>query len=209
MARKKDRHEREVEEITNYYQLNTDAVDRLVNAEKDAVPEIPAEEELLTKSGFFSKIPAPVKALFLKYWIFGAACFFFYWGLGVFVQDNIVLIIVLGFAIGVLTDLICNKILRFIANYEGEYNNFMLLPMNKFWTIFLNVLFYLFIVALVVMTYNQVNLWIIKAQKLPVNSVVIGVEPFLFGLVCLAYDMIFIGIKDLIVYLVKHKKVKY
>ena len=36
----------------------------------------------------------------------------------------------------------------------------------------------------------------------------IGVEPLLFGTFCVIVDMAFIGIKDLIVYLVKRKKRK-
>ncbi len=196
------------EEIQNYYQLNTDAVNRLVNADKDA-GEIPEEEKSLVKQGFLSKVPSFLKALFIKYWFAGACCFFFYWGLGMFVEDTFAIILILGIAIGMATDLLTNNLFRFIQSSDREYDKWMLLPKKKLWTFFVNIPYALLVVVLVVYTYHYINLWIITARGLPPETVVLGVEPFLFGLFYLIYDLVFIGIKDLIVFAVRRKKTNY
>lgn len=196
------------EEIQNYYQLNTDAVNRLVNADKDA-GEIPEEEKPLVKQGFLSKVPSFLKALFVKYWFAGACCFFFYWGLGMFVEDSYAIILILGIAIGMVTDLLTNNLFRFIQSSDREYDKWMLLPKKKLWTFFVNLPYALLVVILVVYTYHYINLWIITARGLPTETVILGVEPFLFGLFYLIYDLIFIGIKDLIVFAVRRKKTNY
>ncbi len=203
MAKKKNDDTKE--ELQNYYQLNTDAVERLVNADKNA-SEIPEEEKPLAKQGFLSKVPCFVKALFIKYWFAGACCFFFYWGLGMFVSDQFALILILGIACGISTDLLVNNAFRFIQSSDREYDKWMLFPKKKLWTFFVNLPYALMLVLLVVYTYNNINLWIITAKGLPSETVVLGVEPFLFGLFYLIYDLVFIGIKDLIVYVVRHKK---
>lgn len=199
----------EKEELQNYYELNLDAVDRLVNATKETAPDIPEEEEVFTKQGFLARVPSPVKALVVKYWFFGAACFFFYWGLGMFVSDPYALILILGVAIGMLTDLLVNNLFRYFQSSEKEYNKWMLLPMKKFWTFFVNLAYGLILVLLVRSTYDLINKAAIKIYDLPKEHVALGVEPFLFGVFCLIYDLCFIWTKNLIVYLVKRHKVRY
>lgn len=194
------------EEIQNYYQLNTDAVDRLVNATKETAPEIPAEEETYRKQGFLSKVPSSVKALVAKYWFFGAACFFFYWGLAMFVSDPYALILILGVAIGLITDLLTNNAFRYFQSSEKEYDKWMLFPMKKLWTIFANVIYGVILVVLVRYLYDFINRAVISLKDLPAETVVLGVEPFLFGLFCLVFDLAFIWIKNLIVYLIKKRK---
>lgn len=196
----------ENEEIQNYYQLNTDAVDRLVNATKETAKEIPAEEETYRKQGFLSKVPSPVKALVAKYWFFGAACFFFYWGLAMFVSDPYALILILGVAIGLITDLLTNNAFRYFQSSEKEYDKWMLFPVKKLWTIFANVIYGVVLVVLVRYLYDFINRAVISVKDLPAETVVLGVEPFLFGLFCLAFDLSFIWIKNLIVYLIKKRK---
>lgn len=196
----------ENEEIQNYYQLNTDAVDRLVNATKETAKEIPAEEETYRKQGFLSKVPSSVKALVAKYWFFGAACFFFYWGLAMFVSDPYALILILGVAIGLITDLLTNNAFRYFQSSEKEYDKWMLFPMKKLWAIFANVIYGVVLVVLVRYLYDFINRTVISIKGLPAETVVLGVEPFLFGLFCLAFDLAFIWIKNLIVYLIKKRK---
>ncbi len=199
----------EKEELQNYYELNLDAVDRLVNATKETAPDIPEEEEVFTKQGFLARVPTFVKALVVKYWFFGAACFFFYWGLGMFVSDPYALILILGVAIGLFTDLLVNNLFRYFQSSEKEYNKWMLLPMKKFWTFFVNLVYGLVLVLLVRSTYDLINRTVIALKGLSDKTVVLGVEPFLFGAFCLIFDLCFIWIKNLIVYLVKRHKVRY
>lgn len=193
------------EEIKDYYKLNTDAVDRLVNADKNAKP-VPEEEKPLMKPRFLDRVPPFIKAIVIKYWFNGACCFFFYWGLGMFVSDVFALILILGIASGMVTDLLTNNLFRFMQSSEHEYDKWMLLPMKKLWTFFVNVVYSVLITVMVVYTYNGINELIIRADGLPESTVVLGVEPFLYGLIYLVYDLAFIWIKNLVVYLVKRTK---
>lgn len=199
-------HRKPEEDIKDYYKLNTDAVDRLVNAQKETAKPIPEEEKQFTKPRFLDKVPCFVKALFIKFWFNGACCFFFYWGLGMFVRDVFALILILGIASGIVTDLITNNLFRFMQTSEREYDKWMLLPMKKYRTFFVNIVYALMLVVFVVYTYNGINRLIVSSENLPSDTVVLGVEPILYGLIYLLYDLVFIGIKNLAVKLVKKKK---
>lgn len=206
MAKKRKPDKNTEEEIKDYYKLNLDAVDRLVSADDENAPEVSEEEKKLYKTGFIAKVPTFVKALLVKYWFNGAACFFFYWGLGIYITDQWALILILGLALGLMTDLLVNNLFRFFESCDREYNPWMLLPMKKFWTFPVNIIYALALVLLVVYTYNFINEAAVSLQGLDSSTVVLGVEPLLFGLFYLVYDIIFIGIKDLIVFLIRRTK---
>ena len=66
----------------NYYNLNTEAIDRLVNAEKNASKGPALKDPAKAyRSSFLDRIPNTVKALFIKFWFNGAICFYIIWGL--------------------------------------------------------------------------------------------------------------------------------
>lgn len=178
---------------TNYYQMHSDAIDRLVNAEEGEVPEVGAEELKQYESGVLSKIPSWLKALFIKFWFNGAACFFFMWGLGIYVTNYWNLLFVVGLALGVITDLLVNNIFRFTADQEHENDKWMIFPKKKFWTLFANIAYAYAILACVVLLYSGIN-----ALFGDGDEIVLGVEPFLFGLFYLLFDMAVISIKNLI-----------
>ena len=85
-----------------------------------------------------------------------------------------------------------------IESDRKEYNYFMMFPFpfKKIWTFFANLVYYLIVMALVALFYEL----IFGVLNI---STFIGVEPLGFGLACLIVDMALIGIKDLIVFLVK------
>ncbi|MBQ7914981.1 MAG: hypothetical protein IJ322_05685, partial [Clostridia bacterium] len=60
-------------------------------------------------------------------------------------------------------------------------------------------------VALVVMTYKGINILINGPES---EEVTVAVEPFLYGLLYLVYDLIFIGFKNLIIKIIKDAKTK-
>lgn len=184
--------------------LKVDAVEKLVTADEDNVPEVGEEEIKQYTSNGLDKIPTWIKALFLKFWFNGAMCFFFLWGLGNVLQGWDI-IIVLALASGAVTDLLLNNIFRFIAPSNHDYDKWMMFPQKKFWTLFANIAYSVVVVLLVVYTYNGINIAINGSDT---DKVAVAVEPLLYGLFYLAYDLIFIGFKNLLGKIVKDAKAK-
>lgn len=169
----------------DYYKLNTNAVDRLVNADKkssqkDTKLKDPAKQY---RTSFFDRIPAPVKALFIKFWFNGSICFFIFWGLGTIVTNYLDMIFVLAVVMGMVTDILVNNSIRFVETLPGENNKWMMFSQKKYWTFIANI-FYAFLVLFCV-------IWLYEVIK-------IGVEPILFGIFYMLFDLLFIGIKNLI-----------
>ena len=54
-----------------------------------------------------------------------------------------------------------------------------------------------------VKTYDGINLLIINVQHLDPTSVPLGVEPFLFGVFYLAYDLATVWLRNLVVFIIK------
>lgn len=186
------------------FDLKTDAVDKLVTADEDNVPEVGAAEIKQYTSNGLDKIPSWIKALFLKFWFDGAMCFFFLWGLGN-VLKGWDIVIVLALATGVVTDLLLNNIFRFIATTPKENDKWMMFPQKKFWTLFANIAYSAVIVALVVASYKGINILINGPES---DKITVAVEPFLYGLLYLVYDLIFIGFKNLFGKIIKDAKAK-
>ncbi|MBQ2894679.1 MAG: hypothetical protein IJE92_04090 [Clostridia bacterium] len=184
--------------------LKTDVVEKLVTADESNVPEVGAEEIKKYSSGGLAKIPSWIKALFLKFWFNGAMCFFFLWGLG-----NVIggwdIILVLALASGAVTDLLLNNIFRFIEKSPKEYNKWMMFPQKKLWTLFANLGYAIVLVLLVAYTYNGINIAINGPDS---DKVAVAVEPFLYGLLYLVYDLIFIGCRNLMGKIIRDAKAK-
>ncbi|MDE7084896.1 MAG: hypothetical protein K2O81_06585 [Clostridia bacterium] len=227
MSKKKKFKEKETN-IEDYYDLRKDSIDELVSALKNDssdiykpittnIAEITGEKEKergSKKSKEFDPykrdklqfLPTWLKALFIKWWFAGAVCFFIMWGTGLKDEDAI---LVVGVVWGLVVDLLVNPILRMLESDKKEYNNYMMFPfpLKAFWTFLTNIIYYIVVALLVNFCYLGVN-ELINLIRGTVNKYYIGVEPLLFGVFCTVADMAFIGIKDLIVYLVKRKKRK-
>ena len=189
------------EKAENYYELKTDAVNRLINANSVTQPSkvtVDPGREYRSK-GFLDKIPVWVKALFIKFWFNGAVCFFIFWGLGMLVPDILDMLVVFGVVLGLVTDIFVNNIFRFIANYPGQNDKWMLIPVKKNWTIFVNVAYSVVALFCVFYLYNFINYTIIEQLG---GEAMFGVEPIAFGLIYLAVDMFFISIKNMAVSIV-------
>ena len=213
MARKDKKQQKFIYEkdLDNYYDLNYDAVDRLVNADEETAPEVGKEEIKKYKSGFLSRIPMWVKALFIKFWFNGAVCFFFIWGLSTILDPTgWDMLIVAGLAMGVVTDLLVNNVFRFMAEEPGSNDKWMMVPQKKFWTFFVNIIYAFVVFGVVVGIYTGINMLILRnnpGQEYNFFNF-LGVEPFLYGLFYLLVDMAFIGIKNLFVKIVRDAKAK-
>ena len=175
-----------------YYRLKTDAVDRLVNAEN--APEVPDEEIEKYIRKHKIKIPSWVKVIFIKFWFAGAVCYFVMWGLGLMIS-GLDLMAALAIVLGLANDLLINHALRHFEPFSGAYNKWIMFPMKKFWTIFLNILYAIVLLFFIVQTYTVVNT-LIAGSPDTAESVPIGVEPILFGLLFMGYDMLFLAIRN-------------
>ncbi|MGM9632100.1 MAG: hypothetical protein ACI3XL_03300 [Eubacteriales bacterium] len=196
-------------DTSNHYKLNTKAVDRLVNADK---LEIPPEQKMKDpgkkyRSSILDNIPGVVKTLFVKFWFNGAVCYFILWGLGMYVTDMLDMIVVLSIVLGMITDILVNNTIRFIEVVPGENAKFMMFPKKKYWTFFANILYSGLVLICVIYFYQSINvvLGLIRGVE---NEITIGVEPILFGLFYMMFDLLFVGMKNLMLKIIQDAKNK-
>ena len=195
MANKNEQFTEEDAPLKNYYDLKTDAVDRLLNAKN--APVVSEKEIKQYKGGWKRTIPTWVKILFVKFWFGGAICYFFIWGLGLYLQ-NLDLLVALAIGLGACTDLLVNNLLKFLEPEKGDYDKWMMVSVRKFWSIFLNVLYAAVLLFFIVQTYEVVNRLITGTTAANAEFVAVPVEPFLFGLLYMGFDMLFIFIKNMV-----------
>ncbi len=195
MAKRKRQPEKEAEKtLSEYYRLNTQAVDDLVTADESNSPQVSAAELRKYRSGPRVTLADWAKALLIKCWFAGAVCFFFLWGLGMYVTDYWDQMLVLGVALGIVTDLLTNNLFRFYAKTPGANDRWMMFPQKKFITLFLNILYAFLVLACVVMTYQAINALLVALTGAR-DTVPLGVGPILFGVFVTAWDQLFITMK--------------
>ena len=192
----------EIEGQSEYYRLKTQAVDDLVNASEENSPPVSEAELRAYRSGPRMKVADWVKMLFIKFWFAGAVCFFFIWGLGGFLTNEPDLLAVTGMALGVVTDLMTNPVLRFFEKTKGENARWMMVTRKTYSGLFLNILYGYVVLFLVYTLYNVINLAAVRITGVA-DRVVLGVEPVFFGLFCLGFDLLLIQVKHAIVRIVR------
>lgn len=208
--------------IENYYDLKVDKIDELVAALKDETPETAANDLTMFisdctgdddrknykrngkkkefdpyKTDFLGKVPVWIKAIFIKWWFAGLVCYFIMWGLQS-VTNDLDRLVLTGIVLGLVVELFVNPVFRYMERDGGEYDPYIMFPFpfKSYWTFFTNILYYVIIGV-------GVNFIYFGLGEL---NVVYGVEPLLFGTFCVIVDMAFIGIKDLIVHLVRKRR---
>ena len=185
----------EKKSAADYYKLKTDAVDRLVNA-KNAPKVSEAEIRKYTSKGKIY-IPTWVKILFIKFWFSGAICYFFLWGLGIYLQ-NLDLMFALAVGLGLATDLMVNHALRIFEPEPHAFDRWMMVTTRKFWSLFINIVYSAVVLYCVIKTYEVINT-IIAGDVSNAESVPVGVEPLLFGLLYMLFDMLLILMKNTLI----------
>ena len=188
----------EVEKQSEYYRLKTKAVDDLVGANEENSPQVSEEELRAYRSGPKMKVADWVKMLFIKAWFAGAVCFFFIWGLGGFLASELDILFVTGMALGMVTDLLTNPVLRFFEKTAGENARWMMVTRKGTAGLLLNVLYGYVILLLVYGLYNGINL-LANLLMGTEGLVLLGVEPVLFGVFCLGADLLLLRIKRMVV----------
>ena len=200
--RKNRMQKSEIEGQSEYYRLKTQAVDDLVNASEENSPPVSEAELRAYRSGPRMKVADWVKMLFIKFWFAGAVCFFFIWGLGGFLTNEPDLLAVTGMALGVVTDLMTNPVLRFFEKTKGENARWMMVTRKTYSGLFLNILYGYVVLFLVYTLYNVITLAAVRITGVA-DRVVLGVEPVFFGLFCLGLDLLLIQVKHAIVRIVR------
>lgn len=205
MSKKRNRQpdKPEVEKQTEYYKLKTDAINDLVTANEENSPQVSEEELRAYRSGPKMKVADWVKMLFIKGWFAGAVCYFFFWGLGGFIPNLLDQLFITGLALGVVTDLLTNPVLRFFEKTKGENARWMMVTRKTYSGLFLNILYAYVVLFLVFTLYNVVNIAAIRLLGLPGDQVVLGVEPVLFGVFCLGFDLLLIKAKHMVAGMVR------
>lgn len=196
--RNNQRSKPEVEKQTDYYKLKTDAVNDLVTANEENSPPVSEEELRAYRSGSKLKVADWVKMLFIKFWFSAAVCYFFFWGLGGLLPSVLDQLVVTGLALGVATDMLTNPVLRFFEKTKGENARWMMVTRKTYSGLFLDILYSYVVLFLVFTLYNVINVAAIRITGAPSDQVILGVEPILFGLFYLGFDLLLIRMKHMV-----------
>lgn len=159
--------------------------------------KIEQEADTYQKNGFLSKVPFCIKAIILKYWFFGAICFFVFIGTGMFVGSNFDLLLIGGLVSGAIFDIACHNVLN-IIDKDDQAKYYMFFRKEKCWySIFINVAYHIIlflafgytISAFKAITGTEEN-WFLR-------------EPFSQALLLSIYDALFMLIKNFVVDFIK------
>jgi hypothetical protein len=186
------------------YELKSDAVEKLLDAQSGNVPDVSQEELDRYRSKKWA-IPEAVKVLFIKAWFAGAVCFFIMWGLGLYLGATLDMLFVTGAALGFVTDLLTNNVIRFLEKTPDGNDRWLLVTKKGMVGLGLNLLGAYAVLVCVYFTYTVINYTIVSLTG-AVDTVPLGVEPVLFGLLCMGYEMLFVGIKRLILSIFRDAK---
>lgn len=194
----------ENENKSTNYELKSEAVEKLVDAQKGDVPEF-SQEELNKYRSKKLGIPEWLKILFIKAWFAGAVCFFFLWGLGNYLHSMLDMLFVTGAAFGMVTDLLTNNVIRFLEKTPGGNDRWLLCARKGVAGFGMNILGAYVILFCVYSTYSVINFTIVSITG-AADTVPLGVEPLLFGLLCMGFDMLLIAIKRMVQGIIRDAK---
>ena len=170
--------------------------------EKNLIDEEISMDDLhaYKQQGFLARIPYWIKAILLKYWFYGAICFFVLIGLGGAGATGENGAIVCGLIAGLVFDFIVYGIYRAMDSDKKESRYYVMYKSKKIWSVFVNIPYQLlvFILGMLIMTS------IVATYKDPANNWFLQ-EPFSQAVVLTALDAVFVLIKNLLVYLFRKK----
>ena len=103
-----------------------------------------------------------------------------------------------GIALGFVTDLLTNNVLRFFEKTPGANARWMMFPRKGYASLPLNLIYAFVLLLAVVGTYHVLNT-VIMAVTGAGDTLPLGVEPILFGLITLGWDLLLIKMKHTLV----------
>lgn len=199
MAKKRKDLPQEESPAAGYYDLKTKAVNDLATADETNSPPV-SREELQKYRGRKGKgLPEWLKLGFIKFWFPAAVCYFFFWGLSLYLPSMLDLLFVTGLALGAVTDILTNNALRFFAETDGANDTWMMFPKKGFITLLQNIFYAFVLLFLVYSAYVGINKAFIALTGASPDTVFLGVEPVLFGLFYLGADQLLISLKHLLI----------
>lgn len=203
---KKQANKPETKEAS-YYQLHTGAVEDLVTANKENTPKYSEEELNRYRSGKSKrKFPQGLKVVLIKFWFYGAVCFFVFWGLGLYLS-GLDLQFVGAIVLGMVTDLLINHFLRFTEKLPGGSKRWMLVTRRGTAGFFMNLLYGFLLMFLIVTAYNMINTAIVALFGSE-NAPLLHVEPLGFGLIAMGADLLCVTIRNTLRKIVEDAKRK-
>lgn len=204
---KKENQEAEKKEKSaSYYQLHTDAVDDLIGATQENTPRY-SKKELEKYRSVRKKwrLPDGLKAVLIKFWFYGAVCFFVFMGLGMYLGNQWDLFFVAAIVMGMVTDLLINHFLRFTEKLPGGNRRWMMVSRRGTVGFILNLAYAFLLLFLVITAYGAVNALL---SALSGGQMVLRVEPLGFGLAVVGADMLCIGVKRMLMKIVADARKK-
>ena len=176
------------------YRIKTEAVEDLVGATPENTPHYSEEELKKYRTKSKLHISGTSKAILMKLWFSGAVCYFFIWGLGLYIGSTLDLFFVTAIGMGFVKDILENNSLRWVANPPGSNDNWMMFPKKRYRSLIFNVLYSFLVMFCVMMTYEGVNgaFGTITGQT---DVVLFGIEPVTFAVIYLLFDLFFLWIK--------------
>ena len=187
------------------YRIKAEAVEDLVNANKENTPSYSEEELKKYRSKSRLNINPVFKALFIKFWFSGVVCYFFIWGLGMYIPSNLDLYFVTAIGMGFVKDILENNLYRFVANPEGSNDRWMMFPKKSYMSLVFNVLYAILVTGCVYFTYQGINFVGTSGNN---DRVVFGVEPIFFGIFYMGFELLFLWMKYMAVRIIADAKKK-
>ena len=180
----------------SYYALHTEAVEDLVTATKENTPRYSEAELNRYRSGKTKrKFPQWLKVLLIKFWFYGAVCFFVFWGLGLYLAQ-LDLQFVGAIVLGMVTDLLINHFLRFTEQLPGGSKKWIMVTKRGTAGFFMNLLYGFVLLFLVVTVYQAINTVIFTLHGSNEGAPLLTVEPLGFGLAAMGADMLCVIIRN-------------
>ena len=179
------------------YKLKTQAVDDLVTADETNSPEVSKAE--LAKYGGRKRagVPDLVKVAFVKWWFPGAVFYFIAMSLGL--KARLDLTVIIGIVLGMVSDLLTDNIIRFIAPTDGDYDVYLMFAKKSYFTFVFNIIYAVALCAIVVYGFYSLAGLLVDLNADPrtfLSDVIMG--PVGFGLFYMIADMLLVGVKYLI-----------
>lgn len=182
---------------SSYYHLHTRAADDLASATAENTPKYSKEElEKYTSRRGKKRLSASVKIFLIKMWFYGAVCFFIFWGMGLYVSAQLDLYLIAAIVMGMVTDLLINTLLRFMERRGGESRRYMMITRTGAAGFVLNIFYGGVLLFMVVTAYTMINMALRMLFGGGEGAPFLGVEPFLFGAMTTAADMLLITCKN-------------
>ena len=191
------------------YSLKVEAVETLTKAiNEGTIKEIPEEQKKAEQQSYkvdkLAKIPSWIKVIFVKFWVAGAICFFFMWGLGMYIKNSLDMYVVVSLAFAFINDLFVNSAFLYFESDKKEYHKWLLVPVpaKKIWTIFANIPIGFLEAFLINQLYALTNKIVVTVGNLDPNTIPVTMEPLLFGLFYVIVNLFLLLIKNTIVNIV-------